>query len=69
MLPTWMSASTHGVTYMVFSLTGFLLLYSIFMLIEMYLMVRAVRQGPEEHGLTSHEPPGQLAPAASMRRA
>jgi cytochrome d ubiquinol oxidase subunit I len=47
-LPTWMSASTHSVAYMVFSLTGFVLLYSIFIVIEMYLMVRAVRQGPNE---------------------
>ena len=64
-----MSASTHSVTYMVFSLTGFLVLYSIFILIEMVLMVRAVRQGPEEHGPTSDEPLGRPAPAASMRRA
>ncbi len=68
-LPTWMSASTHSVTYMVFSLTGFLLLYSIFILIEMYLMVRAVRQGPEEHRPAAGEGPGQSAPAASMRGA
>jgi cytochrome bd ubiquinol oxidase subunit I len=68
-LPTWMSASTHSVTYMVFSLTGFLLLYSIFIAIEMYLMVRAIRQGPEERERAPEEPPGQLAPPAAMRRA
>jgi cytochrome d ubiquinol oxidase subunit I len=49
-LPTWMSASTHSVTYMVFSLIGFLALYSVFIVIEMYLMVRAIRLGPAEHG-------------------
>ncbi len=48
-LPTWMSASTHSVAYMVFSLTGFVVLYSIFIAIEMYLMVRSVRAGPHEH--------------------
>lgn len=48
MLPTWMSASTHSVAYMVFSLAGFVALYSIFIAIEMYLMVRSVRQGPHE---------------------
>jgi cytochrome d ubiquinol oxidase subunit I len=49
-LPTWMSASTHSVGYMVFSLAGFVLLYSIFIAIEMALMVRAIRQGPDEPG-------------------
>ena len=47
-LPTWMSASTHSVAYLVFSLTGFVVLYSIFIAIEMYLMVRTVRTGPHE---------------------
>jgi cytochrome bd ubiquinol oxidase subunit I len=61
-LPTWMSASTHSVTYMVFSLTGFVLLYSIFILIEMYLMLRAVRQGPEQNGPPADRP----APAAAL---
>ncbi len=49
-LPTWMSASTHSVGYMVFSLIGFVTLYSIFIGIEMYLMIRAIRIGPTEHG-------------------
>lgn len=47
-LPTWMSASTHGVGYMAFSLAGFVLLYTVFIVIEMALMVRAIRQGPKE---------------------
>lgn len=46
-LPTWMSASTHSVGYLVFSLIGFVSLYTVFIIIEMYLMVRAIRQGPE----------------------
>jgi cytochrome d ubiquinol oxidase subunit I len=50
LLPTWMSASTHSVGYMVFSLTGFVLLYSSFIAVEMYLMVKFIRQGPTEHG-------------------
>ena len=49
-LPTWMSASTHSVGYMAFSLIGFVALYSIFIAVEMYLMVRAIRLGPPEHG-------------------
>jgi len=49
LLPTWMSASSHSVAYMTFSLIGFVLLYSIFIAIEMFLMVRAIRQGPDKH--------------------
>ncbi|HYW93801.1 MAG TPA: cytochrome ubiquinol oxidase subunit I [Gammaproteobacteria bacterium] len=49
-LPTWLSASTHSVGYMVFSLSGFVLLYSIFIVIEMSLMVKFVRQGPDDGG-------------------
>jgi len=64
-LPTWLSVSTHSVAYMVFSLTGFVLLYTLFILIELYLMVRAVRQGPEE----PVEPPGRAAAAVSLRAA
>jgi len=47
MLPTWMSASSHSVGYMIFSLVGFVLLYTIFMVVEMFLMVRFIRKGPE----------------------
>ena len=51
-LPTWMSASTHSVGYMVFSLVGFVTLYTIFIIVEMYLMVRAIRHGPDD----AHDP-------------
>jgi len=50
MLPTWFSVSTHTVPYMAFSLAGFVTLYSIFIVIEMYLMVKFIRQGPSEGG-------------------
>jgi cytochrome d ubiquinol oxidase subunit I len=49
LLPTWMSASTHSVGYMIFSLVGFVGLYTVFIIAEMYLMVRAIRQGPQPH--------------------
>jgi cytochrome d ubiquinol oxidase subunit I len=55
-LPTWMSASTHSVTYMAFSLIGFVALYSVFIVIEMYLMVRAIRLGPAHGGLDDDAP-------------
>jgi len=55
-LPTWMSASTHSVGYMIFSLVGFVALYTAFIVIEMYLMVRAIRRGPDDHaGAAPHD--------------
>jgi len=50
MLPTWLSASTHSETYMIFSLSGFILLYTVFAIIEIFLMLHFIRKGPEEHG-------------------
>ena len=77
MLPTWMSASTHSVGYMVFSLVGFVTIYSIFIAVEMYLMVKSIKEGPEEHGTPAspqaNKPQPSLgggfagAPAAPMR--
>lgn len=60
LLPTWLSASTHSVGYMVFSVTGFVLLYTIFAIVEIFLMVHFIRKGPEEPG---HEGALRLAGA------
>lgn len=65
-LPTWMSVSTHNVPYMLFSLAGFLVLYSIFILIELFLMTRAIRQGPTGHGHGTGGPAGATAYAAPV---
>ncbi|CAN7395192.1 cytochrome ubiquinol oxidase subunit I [Trinickia sp. LjRoot230] len=75
-LPTWMSASTHSVAYMVFSLAGFVVLYSLFIAVEIFLMVKFIRKGPDEsHGgdTPMHEKPapvlaGDLAVAALTMR-
>ena len=68
MLPTWMSASTHSVGYMVFSLTGFVVLYTAFIVVEMILMLRAIRMGPDEPRReppdTRPQPRPSLAPRA-----
>ncbi len=73
LLPTWMSASTHSVGYMVFSLTGFVALYSVFIAVEMFLMVRFVRRGPSERGAGGAPPAfggygAGLATAGAMMR-
>ncbi|MFS8038326.1 cytochrome ubiquinol oxidase subunit I [Xanthobacter sp. AM11] len=60
MLPTWLSASTHSVPYMIFSISGFVLLYTIFAIVEVFLMLHFIRKGPEDHG---REGAGQLAAA------
>ncbi len=63
MLPTWMSASSHSVGYMVFSLVGFVLLYTIFIAVEMFLMIKFIRKGPETDPLPHAFLPTRLAPA------
>ncbi len=64
-LPTWMSASTHSVGYMAFSLIGFVTLYSAFIVVEMFLMLRAIRHGPDGPG--QHPPYTQQRPALAPR--
>ncbi|MEQ4619226.1 MAG: cytochrome ubiquinol oxidase subunit I [Corticimicrobacter sp.] len=68
-LPTWLAASTHSVAYMVFSVAGFILLYTIFIVIEMFLMLRAIRKGPEgAEGGPGNDPTLRVAvnPAAAV---
>ncbi|QDH14969.1 cytochrome ubiquinol oxidase subunit I [Oecophyllibacter saccharovorans] len=48
-LPTFLSSSSHSVGYMIFSLVGFALLYSIFIVIELFLMFRTARLGPQDY--------------------
>ncbi|MCK9512924.1 MAG: cytochrome ubiquinol oxidase subunit I [Pigmentiphaga sp.] len=64
-LPTWLSASTHTVSYLVFSLAGFMLLYTVFAIVEVFLMLRFIRQGPDapEGEAGPHTP--TTAPAAA----
>lgn len=47
-LPTWMSVSSLTVGDLLFSLTGFVLLYTALLVVEMYLMVKFARKGPAE---------------------
>ncbi|MDI9349238.1 MAG: cytochrome ubiquinol oxidase subunit I [Candidatus Symbiobacter sp.] len=47
-LPTFLSASTTGVSNVVVSLTGFVVFYSALAVVELYLMVKYIRLGPSE---------------------
>lgn len=55
-LPTFLSASGHTIGYMTYSLIGFALLYSIFFIVELYLILRTARQGPGEAVHEAHHP-------------
>lgn len=62
-LPTWLSASTHSVTYMAFSVAGFVLLYTLFAIIEVYLMVHFIRKGPGDGAPPGASPHASAVPA------
>ncbi len=57
-LPTFQAASSHNVGYMIFSLVGFALLYSLFIAAELYLMFKFARLGPETHDHALPPAPG-----------
>jgi cytochrome d ubiquinol oxidase subunit I len=59
LLPTFQSASSHSVGYMLFSLIGFALIYSSFIAAELYLMFRVARIGPRDP--SSHPAPRPAA--------
>jgi cytochrome d ubiquinol oxidase subunit I len=65
-LPTFQSASSHDVGYMIFSLAGFALLYSAFIAAELYLMFKFARLGPDEHGAALHHTPADTSIAAPI---
>ena len=53
-LPTWMSVSSLTVGDLIFSLTGFVLLYTALLVVEMYLMVKFARKGPGDTPADAH---------------
>ena len=61
-LPTFQAASSHNVGYMIFSLVGFALLYSLFIAAELYLMFKFARLGPESHDHAAASGKGGTSP-------
>ncbi|MBX3558890.1 cytochrome ubiquinol oxidase subunit I, partial [Chelatococcus sp.] len=58
-LPTAAAVSDLGVTTVLLTIIGFVAIYTVLLVIEMKLMLRAIRKGPEP----DDEPEAQLAPA------
>ncbi|MBX5454095.1 MAG: cytochrome ubiquinol oxidase subunit I [Acidobacteriia bacterium] len=58
-LPTFLSVSSVSATNVVLSLLGFVILYSALAIVDVYLMVRVIREGPA----FTTEPPVSLRPA------
>jgi cytochrome d ubiquinol oxidase subunit I len=48
MLPTFLGASSLRSGHVIFSLIGFVLFYSTLAVVDVFLMLRVVRQGPEQ---------------------
>ncbi|TSD60745.1 cytochrome bd-I ubiquinol oxidase subunit CydA [Variovorax sp. KBS0712] len=70
-LPTAVAVSNLGVTTLLITLAGFIAIYTTLLIIEMKLMLKAIRKGPEvEHTPTegdarSHIPPARAATSSS----
>jgi len=64
-LPTFLGASPVPASQVVLSLAGFVLFYSALAVVDVFLLVRTIRRGPEGLG---YWPPPQPAPAASAVR-
>jgi cytochrome d ubiquinol oxidase subunit I len=48
-LPTAVAVSSLGVGTVLATIVGFVLIYTVLAVIEMKLMFKAIRKGPEEH--------------------
>jgi cytochrome d ubiquinol oxidase subunit I len=45
-LPTFLSASSLSTGDLIFSLVGYFVIYSVFLVIEVFLMLKFIKQGP-----------------------
>ena len=58
-LPTAVGVSSLGVKTVLFTIIGFAILYTVLLVIEMKLLIKAIKAGPEP----DHEPQAPLVPA------
>ncbi len=61
-LPTAVAVSNLGISTVLGTLLGFVVLYTILIVVEMKLMLKAIRKGPEPDDLTGH---GAVKPLAT----
>ena len=47
MLPTFLGASSHSTNALYTSISGFVFLYTLLAIVEIYLMIKYIRLGPE----------------------
>ena len=70
-LPTAVAVSNLGVKTLLLTIAGFVVIYTVLLVIEMKLMLKAIRKGPDvEHApdegdTHSHVPPAHASPAAA----
>jgi cytochrome bd ubiquinol oxidase subunit I len=60
-LPTFLSVSSVPAADVMVSLAGFVLFYSALLVVELYLMVRTIRHGPDELIVVSEPVPASIA--------
>jgi len=60
-LPTAVAVSSLGVKTVLLTIAGFVILYTVLLIIEMKLLLKAIRSGPHDHGPTSPETPHATA--------
>jgi cytochrome bd ubiquinol oxidase subunit I len=62
-MPTFLSASSVSLSQVLFSLTGFVVFYTVLAAVDAFLMVKYIRLGPE-HVFAPKEEPGKPGPGA-----
>lgn len=55
MLPTFLSASDLPASHVALSIAAFVVFYSALAVVELFLMVRAIRQGPDAPPAGAHD--------------
>ena len=64
-LPTAVAVSNLGASTLLLTLAGFIAIYTVLFIIEMKLMLKAIRKGPDLPSLPSLPPQGPAAPSGS----
>ena len=66
-LPTAVAVSNLGAATVLFTIAGFVAIYTVLLIIEMKLMFKAIRKGPEVHPAPHETQPGEASALASAQ--